>query len=144
MEPEKLLSRSIHCASLILLYPRICTLQAFLQWLHSWSHLVGEQGLISVELSAGQSSSFPGAAVSDLWTMWRQVFCLQPCRDLTTPSILAAAAAAGLVPRPSTGLRFCRSPTSQPLLPRKLNFDLSCCVLWLLNPRSVCFTSKGR
>ena len=84
-------------------------LQAFLQWLHSWSNLVGEQGLISVDLSDGGKGQFPESSLSDLCLTWRQTFCQHPSKDLTPSVILAAAAAAGLVPRPSTGLRFSRS-----------------------------------
>lgn len=86
-------------------------MQAVSEWLSSWASLIGDQGLISVELVGDVEACFPEAQLSDVWRVWK-LAAGGPGRhvlqNLTPAAIMAAAAAVGLVPRPGTGRRFSR------------------------------------
>jgi hypothetical protein len=74
----------------------------------SWALLVGDRyGLVTVDipdLPAG-GGGFPAAALSPLLRAWR---ALRGQPAVSAAEILAAAARAGLVPRPDSSLRFSR------------------------------------
>ena len=73
------------------------------------AQVIGDQGLISVELSAFAAAHSPQAALRKLYGAWRDISAPLGPRELPPGEILAAVAAAGLVPRPGTGHRFSRS-----------------------------------
>ena len=86
----------------------VSLLQALPEMMEAWAQVVGDQGLISVELSAFGAAPFPQAAICELYGAWRAISVALGARELPPREVLAAAAAAGLVPRPGTGLRFSR------------------------------------
>lgn len=73
----------------------------------SWSMLVGDRyGFVTVDIpDLAASSGFPAAALSPLLRAWRALRGQPP---VSAAQILAAAARAGLVPRPDSSLRFSR------------------------------------
>ena len=91
----------------------VSLLQALQDMMEAWAQVIGDQGLISVELSAFGAAHFPQAAVCELYGAWRAFSAPLGARELPPREVLAAAAAAGLVPRPRSGLRFSRSGVSR-------------------------------
>ena len=91
----------------------VSLLQALPEMMEAWGQVVGDQGLISVELSAFGAAHFPQAALCELYGAWRAISAPLGARELAPREVLAAAAAAGLVPRPGTGQRFSRSGVSR-------------------------------
>lgn len=91
------------------------SLQGLSLWLASWSNLIGEQGLISVEPWVEKTAAFPEAPLSEALQIWHLAICNSPGKLLSPSKVLAAAAVVGLVPRPGAGLTFSRCPLPCPL-----------------------------
>ena len=86
--------------------------QALATHLAAWAGLVGGRfGLVTVDVPALPAGCvFPQAALCPLLDVWRAArgqALIEPAQ------LLAAAAAAGLLPRPGTGMRFSRSVVPQ-------------------------------
>ena len=88
--------------------------QALAAHLEAWAGLVGGRfGLVTVDvpcLPAG--CAFPQTALSPLLDAWRAA---RGQALVGAPELLAAAAAAGLLPRPGVGLRLSRCAPKFPL-----------------------------
>lgn len=92
--------------------------QALAAHLAAWAGLVGGRfGLVTVDVPALPAGcTFPQAALCPLLDVWR----IARGQALVEPAqLLAAAAAAGLLPRPGTGMRFSRSVAQHSWLSRQ-------------------------
>ena len=72
-----------------------------------WAQLTGDRyGLVTVDLPhLPRGAAFPAAALAPLLDGWR---ALRGQPAVTASELLAAAAKAGLVPRPDSSIRFSR------------------------------------
>ena len=86
-------------------------LQAVAPHLHKWVALVSDRlGLVSADIPAVRCGpAFPASILNASVDVWR---ALQGAPIVEGPTLLAAAAAAGLVPRPGAGARFSRCVAS--------------------------------
>ena len=82
----------------------------------SWAQLTGDRyGLVTVDIPhLPRGAAFPAAALAPLLDAWRFLRGQPP---VLASELLAAAARAGLVPRPDSSIRFSRCLCSGPAWP---------------------------